>query len=131
MPKWNRKFAGEWRIVELLEMGDDYMEEGEGKPYVRLKARYEDTVNGEYECGLSNGMIDGAVRSFGGEHIVVFGFEGMDEMDMESGGGWMRLRDDGLLEGEFVNNLGRFVAKKAMSKKRPPAQKPPRGWRIG
>jgi hypothetical protein len=131
MPTWNRKFAGEWRIVELPEMGDDYMEEGEGKPYVRLKARYEDTVNGEYECGLSNGMIDGAVRSFGGEHIVVFGFEGADEMDPVSGGGWMRLRGDGLLEGEFVNNLGRFVAKKAMSKKRPPAQKPPRGWRIG
>ena len=34
MPKWNRKFAGEWRIVELLDMGDDYMEEGEGKPYI-------------------------------------------------------------------------------------------------
>jgi len=39
MPKWNRKFAGEWRIVELPDMSDDYMEEGEGKPYVRLKAR--------------------------------------------------------------------------------------------
>jgi hypothetical protein len=74
------------RIVELPDMSDDYMEEGEGKPYVRLKARYEDTVNGEYECGLSNGMIDGAAREFGGEHIVVFCFEGADEMDMSNGG---------------------------------------------
>jgi hypothetical protein len=75
MPKWNRKFAGEWRIIELPDMGDDYMEEGEGKPYIRLKARYEDVVDGEYECGLTNGVIDGAVRSFGGERIVVFGFD--------------------------------------------------------
>ena len=123
MPTWNRKFAGEWRIVELPDISDDYMEEGEGKPYVRLKARYEDTVNGEYECGLSNGMIDGAAREFGGEHIVVFGFEGADEMDPSNGGGWMRLRDDGLLEGEFVNNLGRFVAKRMMRRKKSPPRR--------
>ena len=131
MPKWNRKFAGEWRIIEMPDMGDDYIEEGEGKPYIRLKARYEDVVDGEYECGLSNGMIDGAVRSFGGEHILVFGFEGADAMDPASGGGWMRLRDDGLMEGEFVNNLGQFVARRVMSKEKPQASKRPRGRRIG
>jgi hypothetical protein len=68
-------------------------------------------------------MTDGAVRSFGGEHILVLGFESMDEMDMESGGGWLRLRDDGLLNGEFVNHLGRFVAqrmKRRSSKKSSP-----------
>ncbi len=118
MPKWNRKFAGEWRIAELLDMSDDYIGEGEGKPYIRLKARYEDIVAGEYECGQANGMIDGAVRSLGGEHIVVFGFDGMDEMDQSNGGGWMRLRDDDLLEGEFVNHLGRFVAKQVALKKK-------------
>src|SRR3972149_10071711 len=123
MPKWNRKFAGEGRIVELLDMGDDYMEEGEGKPYIRLKASYEDGMNDEYECGPSNGMSDGAVRSFGGEHILVFGFEGMDEMDMESGGGWLRLRDDGLLEGEVVTHLGRFVAKRMIRRKTSPPRR--------
>src|SRR5574337_569723 len=108
MPKPNRKFAGRWRIVELNDMMEDYLDEGEGKPFIRLTARYEDTVGGEYEIGLSSGMIDGAVRSFGGESIVVFGFDGSDEMDPESGGGWMRLRQDGKLEGEFVNGLGPF-----------------------
>jgi len=53
MPKWNRKFAGEWCIVELLEMDDEYMDEGEGEPYIRLKASYEDGVNGDYEYGIS------------------------------------------------------------------------------
>ncbi len=51
-------------------------------------------------------------RSFGGETIVVFGFDGSDEMERASGGGWMRLREDGKLEGEFVNHLGKFVGKR-------------------
>jgi hypothetical protein len=73
MPKINRKFAGEWRVVELPEMMDEYLDEGESKPCIRLKAGYEDTIGGEYEIGLSTGGLDGAVRSFGEETIVVFG----------------------------------------------------------
>ena len=42
MPKWNRKFTGEWCIVALPDMGGNCMEEGEGKPYVRLIARCRD-----------------------------------------------------------------------------------------
>lgn len=127
MSKLNRKFAGEWRIVEMIDMSDDYVEEGEGRPYLRLKASYEDSVDGEYECGLSNGMINGAICNFGSEHLVIFGFDGADEMDPASGGGWMRLRDDDKLEGEFVNNLGRFIAKRVISKKKPRAAKRSKG----
>ena len=54
---------------------------------------------------------------------MVFGFEGADEMDAANGGGWMRLRDDGLLEGEFVNNLGRFVAKRMNRRKKSPPRR--------
>lgn len=130
MPKVNRKFAGEWRIVELPDMGDDYLEETDGKPYLRLTASYEDKVQGEYLCGLSSGMINGAVRDFGDEPLVIFGFEAMDEMDSVKGGGWMRLRDDGWLEGEFVNNLGQFVAKPVKPKEKSPAQKRGRGSQM-
>ncbi|MEK7276839.1 MAG: hypothetical protein AAB427_05785 [Chloroflexota bacterium] len=112
MPKANRSFAGEWRIVELSDTMEDYDEPGNAKPFIRLKASYEDRVNGEYDIGLCTGAIDGAVRSFGGETIVVFGFDGSDEMDPASGGGWMRLLEDGKLEGEFVNHLGKFVGKR-------------------
>jgi hypothetical protein len=129
MPKVNRKFAGEWHIVELPDMGKGYMEEGDGKPYLRLKANYEDQVDGDYECGLSNGMIDGAVRNFGSDYVVIFGMEGMDEMDPVNKGGWLRLREDGLLEGEFVNHLGGFVAKPVKPKKKS-AQKRGRSPRI-
>jgi hypothetical protein len=42
----------------------------------------------------------------------------MDEMDPVNKGGWLRLGEDGLLEGEFVNHLGRFVAKPVKPKKK-------------
>lgn len=102
MLKVNRKFAGEWRIVELSDMMEDYREPGNTKPFIRLKASNEDKVDGEFEIGLCNGAIDGAVRSFGGESIVAFDFDGSDEMDPAGGGGWMRLHEDGKLEAEFV-----------------------------
>lgn len=113
-----RKFNGEWRIVELLDMTDDYVELGQRKPYIRISVSADGNVSGEYECGLSSGNIDGGVREFGGETQIVFGFEGSDEMDQVSGGGWAQLRDDGKLEGEFVNNLGRFVARRIAAKKK-------------
>lgn len=123
MPPLNRAYAGEWRIVELSDMVDDYVEEADAKPFIRLKASYEDRVNGEYDIGLCTGAIDGAVRSFGGETIVVFGFDGSDEMDPASGGGWMRLREDGKLEGEFVNQLGKFVGKRIAPRRKTSAKR--------
>ena len=123
MPPLNRAYAGEWRIVELSDMMEDYVEEGGSKPLIRLTARYEDVVNGKYEIGLCSGTIDGVVRSFGGETIVVFGFDGSDEMDPASGGGWMRMRDDGKLEGEFVNHLGKFVGKRIAPRRKTSGQR--------
>ena len=66
MSKSNSIFAGQWQIFELPNMMDEYLEEGESKPAIRLVARYEDMVNGEYEIGLSSGGIDGSVRTYSG-----------------------------------------------------------------
>ncbi|MBI5712272.1 MAG: hypothetical protein HZC38_02425 [Chloroflexi bacterium] len=118
MKTQHRDFNGEWRIAELLDMMDDYVELGQRKPHIRISVSADGNVSGEYECGLSSGTIDGGVREFGSETVIVFGFEGFDEMDQASGGGWAQLRDDGKLDGEFVNNLGRFVARRIATKKK-------------
>jgi hypothetical protein len=46
--------------------------------------------------------------------VVIFGYEGVDEMEPASGGGWMQLLDAarGTLEGEFLGALGRFTARR-------------------
>ena len=61
---------------------------------------------------MSSSAIDGDLREFGGEPVVVFGHDGMDEMDPSSGGGWLQLFESGTLEGEFMGPLGRFSAKR-------------------
>ena len=73
-------------------------------------------VSGTFAIGLSSGSIEGDLREFGGEPIVIFGFEGTDEMEPEHGGGWLRLTDTDALEGEFLGQLGRFTA---VRRKRP------------
>lgn len=118
MKTQHRDFNGEWRIIELPDMMDDYVDLGQRKPYIRISVSADGNVSGEYECGLSSGNIDGGVREFGSATKIVFGFEGLDEMDQVSGGGWAQLRDDVKLEGEFVNNLGRFVARRVAKKKK-------------
>ena len=86
---------------------------------------------GEYEIGLSSGAIDGDLREFGGEPVVVFGYDGVDEMDPSSGGGWLQLLDSGTLEGEFMGALGRFSARrKAASKKSAKKRSRARGQAI-
>lgn len=117
MRKLTRDFAGNWRIVELADMQGEYLEETDGKPYFRLSNSGEGGIIGEYQCGLSSGSLTGAVRVFGGERIVIFGHEGLDEMETSSGGGWLRLRTDGNLEGEFVDGLGRFLARRLPTRK--------------
>ncbi len=68
-------------------MGDDYWEDEPEEPTIRLEVSWGgDGLQGEYTIGLSSGGIDGDRREFGGETVVVFGYEGMDEMDPTSAG---------------------------------------------
>jgi|GEM_PF-1570317 len=123
-----KDFVGTWVITDMADMGDDYWADEPGEPTLRLEVpRGSEGLWGGYEIGLSSGRIEGDLREFGGEPVVVFGYEGMDEMDPSSGGGWLQLLDAarGTLEGEFMGALGRFRAKrKAPGKK--PVKKPRR-----
>ena len=108
-----KDFAGVWVITGMAEMGDEYWRDEPEEPIIRLQvSRYGQGLHGEYVIGLSSGSIDGDLREFGGETVVVFGYDGVDEMDPTSGGGWLQLLENGTLEGEFMGALGRFAARR-------------------
>lgn len=107
------ELAGRWAITSMDEFDDDYFDLGNERPHLVLqKPDKFQNVRGEYVIGLSNGALDGALREFGDEVLIIFGYEGMDEMDPVSGGGWMRVTGLNTLEGEFVGGLGQFVARR-------------------
>jgi hypothetical protein len=120
-----RDFAGTWFITSMEEMGDDYWAAEDEEAVIRLQvSRYGNGLNGEYVIGLSSGGIDGDLREFGGETVVIFGYDGVDEMDPTSGGGWLQLLDAprGTLEGEFMGALGPFTARRQGAQRKRPRQ---------
>lgn len=112
-----RKFAGDWTIISQPDF-DDVFEEGGESPHMSLKASQYSTLSGDYGFGLASGMIDDVVREFGGQQILIFGYESSDEMDQVSSGGWARINEKDELEGEFLGVYGPFVAKRKRSKRK-------------
>jgi hypothetical protein len=125
-------FEGFWQITGLPDMDESYVEEGDGAPEVQIWAPTRGSMWGSYQIGLSNGSLHGDTRDFGGELILVFGYEGTDEMEPASGGGWMRLIGRETLEGEFIGTLGRFTAEREKIKAKPAkrSKRPPHSHRI-
>jgi hypothetical protein len=55
--------------------------------------------------------LDGQLREFGGEAILLFGYEGSDEMDSANGAGWAQSqKSQDRLVGEFLGTYGKFIA---------------------
>ncbi len=79
-------------------------------PVISLHLSTHGGVYGEYHFGLSDGNLDGQVREFGREPVLLFRYEGSDEMDEVHGSGWAQLRERDRLEGEFLIGYCRFVA---------------------
>jgi hypothetical protein len=72
----------------MEEMGNDYWDSEAEGAVIRLQiSRAGNGLWGEYVIGLSSGGIDGDLREFGGEMVVIFGYDGVDEMDPTSAGG--------------------------------------------
>jgi len=111
-----KDFAGLWHITEMPDTDEAYMKAGLGPPSMQIHAPVSKHLWGQYQIGLSAGSLQGDLREFGGEQVVIFGYMGMDEMDPVSGGGWMRLLDADTLEGEFMESVGRFTARREKAK---------------
>jgi hypothetical protein len=105
-----KDFVGYWRITELSELDQSYFDESDELPFISIHASAHEQVYGDYHFGLSNGHLDGQVREFGGEAVLLFGYEGSDEMDPVNGAGWAEFKNPDQLEGEFLGVYGRFTA---------------------
>lgn len=103
-------FAGYWQITELADMDASELEESDEEAHITFKKPTHGNWDGNYHFGLSGGEINGAVREFGEELLLIFGFEGSDEMDTVAGGGWARINKRDNLEGEFLGYYGEFNA---------------------
>ena len=68
--------------------------------------------------GFEEGALTGRLCTFGGERVWVFEYEGA-EIDSEHGCGWAQLLSPTALQGEFIDWVGHFVAKReALPEKR-------------
>ena len=114
-----KDFVGYWRITELSEFDQDYFDESDEPPYISIHGSAHERVYGDYHFGLSNGHVDGQVHQFGGEAVLLFGYEGSDEMDPVNGAGWAQYQSQDRLVGEFLGVYGKFTAmRKQISRNR-------------
>lgn len=105
-----KNLVGRWRITQLSELDESYFEESDEPPSISLHSNQRGRVVGEYHFGLSGGDLNGEIREFGEEPVLLFSYEGSDEMDEVHGSGWAQLRERDRLEGEFLIDYGRFTA---------------------
>ena len=103
-------FTGTWRITDMPNFDTDFLAEGDEPAYIRLNASKFGDISGNYAFSYSNGSITGAPREFGGQMILIFGFEGSDDLEAVTGTGWVKLVGQDKIEGEFINDYGTFTA---------------------
>ena len=104
-------FTGTWHIYEMEAWDEDYFNM-EVQAYIRI-----DPDNlGVFQFGLVSGCIDGKPVDYADGERFEFTWEGNDECDPACGSGWIRIKGEDLLEGEFRIHLGddsTFLARRA------------------
>jgi hypothetical protein len=103
-------FAGRWRIIDMPNFDAAWLAQGNTPAQLELSATRYGTLYGSYRFSYSQGTVEGGLREFDGETLLLFGFDGADEMDPVSGAGWARLFHANRLAGEFLNDYGEFGA---------------------
>ena len=104
-------FTGTWHIYEMKAWDEDYFNM-EVQAYIRI-----DSNNlGDFQFGLVSGWIDGKLVDYADGERFEFTWEGNDECDPACGSGWIRIKEEDSLEGEFRIHLGddsTFLARRA------------------
>ena len=104
-------FMGLWHIYEM-EMWDEEFCNMEVQAYIEV--RKGDV--GHFQFGLVRGHLGGFLEKEESGEGLVFTWEGQDEMDPASGMGWLRLTDEGEIEGLICFHMGdrsEFKARRA------------------
>ncbi len=95
------EYVGLWHIYEMEDLDEDYLNM-EVQAYIRIGKN----SLGEFQFGLVSGQIDGRIVKHQEGERFEFTWTGNDECDDASGSGWLKIKDEDIMEGEFRIHLG-------------------------
>jgi hypothetical protein len=105
------KYAGTWHIYEM-ELWDESYFNLEVQAYIKISSK----GTGDFQFGLVSGEINGEIVKQDSKEKFEFTWKGNDEMDPASGSGWIKLKDENIIEGKIKFHQGdssKFLAKRA------------------
>jgi hypothetical protein len=88
------KFAGTWHIYEMDQWDEEYF-----NMEVQAFITIDEHGQGEFQFGLVSGQLDGEISQEDSNERFEFTWDGSDECDLVSGGGWVLLKDEDTLQG--------------------------------
>jgi hypothetical protein len=89
-------FIGTWHIYEMELWDEDYFNM-DIQAYIMI----EPDDMGYFQFGLVYGDIDGKIVEYADGKRFEFTWEGNDECDYVFGSGWLKIKENNILEGEF------------------------------
>ncbi|OGJ89563.1 MAG: hypothetical protein A2487_14610 [Candidatus Raymondbacteria bacterium RifOxyC12_full_50_8] len=92
-------FIGKWRITEMEQWDQDFVDEEE-EGFIEFGKR------SSFQFGYLQGQIDYKIEEIEGKQRLEFSWAGNDEMDPVSGRGWARIEEDGTLYGKIAFHMG-------------------------
>jgi hypothetical protein len=111
----SKSFDGSWRIVQMDQWDEEYLDLVE-----TARITIDKRGQGEFLFGAMQGWLDCRFTERDGLPFVEFSWEGLSEGDSVCGRGWVSHQSDGSLEGHLFIHLGddsAFVAKPKSSVK--------------
>ncbi|WP_047154311.1 hypothetical protein [Aneurinibacillus tyrosinisolvens] len=105
------KIEGVWHISEMEMWDQDYVNI-EVRAHITIRAGLTD----HFQFGLVQGQMDGKIVEYSNGGKYEFTWEGTDEGDYLHGTGWLRMKHEDIVEGEFKIHFGdnsTFLAKRA------------------
>ena len=105
-----KEFEGTWHIYEMESWDEDYFNM-EVQAFIEIMSE----CRGRFQFGLVRGTLD--IDEIGGDGRIDFTWDGADENEEASGGGWLKLKDKNTLEGKIKLHDGdssTLLAKRAV-----------------
>ncbi len=102
----NTTIFSEWHIQEMEMWNADYFNM-EVQAYIKVNQE----LKGKFQFGLVTGQMNGKMIDDKYEFI----WEGNDENDEAHGSGWLKIKDNNMIEGEFrfyEGDNSKFIAKR-------------------